>query len=132
MFQAILETAQKNIDTIRCILKTNQQLKEIIYSQTEDDNILIKKLRESAPKDSEWQVFDHCASVVRLYAIYEQFVEDLIRGWLAIIPKLYPKYADLPNEIRSKHQLGVGKILVDLEKHRYEHLSLDGIGLRKQ
>jgi len=127
MFQAILETAQKNIDTIRCILKTNQQLREIIYSQTEDDDILIKNLRESAPHDSEWQVFDHCASVMRLYAIYEQFVEDLIRGWLEIIPKLYPKYAELPNEIRIRHQWGVGKILIDFKKHRYKNLSLDAV-----
>ncbi len=127
MFQDILETAQKNIDTVRCILKTNEQLRDSIYSPSEDDDLLIKKLKENAPNILSWAVFDHCASVTRLYAIYEQFVEDLIRDWLKNIPKLYKKYSELPDRIKDTHQLGVGKILIDLKKDKYKNFSLEAV-----
>ncbi len=65
--------------------------------------------------------------VTRLYAIYESFVEDIIRDWLALLPELFTSYLDLEERIRNTHQIGVGRLLKELKKNRYEQLSLETV-----
>jgi HEPN superfamily protein len=59
----------------------------------------------------QWRVFSHCASVTRLYALYEGFVYELVSAWLEVIPSLYPSYARLPEAIINQHRVGVGVLL---------------------
>lgn len=59
----------------------------------------------------QWKVFSHCASVTRLYALYEGFVYGLISAWLKILPSLYSAYAGLPEAILNQHRVGVGVLL---------------------
>ncbi len=123
MFQNILETVQGDISTIRKIIKTNDQFKDMIGRQ-ELDLKLLTPLVENIPNTRKWKIYEHSAAVTRLYAIYERFVEDLITDWLAVLPKIYLSYSDLEERIRTTHQTGVGKLLIDLNKNRYEHLSI--------
>ena len=134
MFQALLLKAKDNIFTIRSIIKTNENLRRIILkdsnieTQTSEDYVkLLNKIKEDIPKIREWRIYDHCAAVTKLYAIYENFVEDLIRDWLRLLPKLYSSYLDLDERIKNTHQLGVGRLLLDLNKNRYEHLSIEEV-----
>ncbi|WP_230968044.1 MAE_28990/MAE_18760 family HEPN-like nuclease [Nostoc sp. WHI] len=131
MFEKILMTGKVNINTVRSIIKTNDRLMDIsFYSSAiikteicEETELILSKLLQDIPKAREWRVYDHCAVVTRLYAIYERFVEELISDWLILLPGLYPRYSDLEETIRNNHQLGVGKLLTELNKNRYEHLS---------
>jgi hypothetical protein len=59
----------------------------------------------------QWKVFSHCASVTRLYALYEGFVYELVSAWLEVVPSLYPSYARLPDAIINQHRVGVGVLL---------------------
>jgi hypothetical protein len=59
----------------------------------------------------QWKVFSHCASVTRLYALYEAFVYDLIAAWLKAAPSLYTSYAQLPEALVTQHRVGVGVLL---------------------
>lgn len=128
MFQDILEPVQGDISTIRKILKTNNQLRDIIGRQESEEELrLVTRLIENIPNTREWKIYEHCAVVTRLYAIYERFVEDLITDWLAMLPKIYLSYSDLEERIRTTHQIGVGKLLVDLNKNRYEYLSIEEV-----
>jgi hypothetical protein len=128
MFQDILEPVKGDISTIRKILKTNDQLRDIIDRQEPEEELrLITLLIENIPNTREWKIYEHCAVVTRLYAIYERFVEDLIRGWLATLPNIYLSYLELEERIRTTHQIGVGKLLVDLNKNRYQHLSIEEV-----
>lgn len=128
MFQDILEIVQGDIYTIHQIIKTNDQLRDIIGRQkSEEELIFLTQLIQNIPNAREWRIYEHCAAVTRLYAIYERFVEDLIRDWLAILPKIYLSYSDLEERIRTTHHMGVGKLLLDLNKNRYEHLSIEEV-----
>ncbi|MDJ0733481.1 MAG: MAE_28990/MAE_18760 family HEPN-like nuclease [Nostocaceae cyanobacterium] len=128
MFQEILVKVHENISTVRSVIKINENLRNLAAQQkSEDEKKLFTVLQEDIPKLREWRIYDHCAAVTRLYAIYERFVEDLIRDWLAILPKLYPTYSDLEERIRTTHQMGVGKLLLDLNKGRYEHLLIQEV-----
>ncbi|HEY9799604.1 MAG TPA: MAE_28990/MAE_18760 family HEPN-like nuclease [Leptolyngbyaceae cyanobacterium] len=133
MFQNILESIKININTVRSIIKTNDKLMNILFSSSagikteisEETKLILNTALPEIPKLREWRIYEHCAAVTRLYAIYENFVEELISNWLIILPDLYPQYSDLEETIRENHQEGVGKLLIELKKKksRYEHLS---------
>ncbi len=134
MFQQLLQQAKDNISTVRAIIKTNENIRLILLNEnkitqtTSEDYIkIIDILKKDIPKTKEWRIYDHCAAVTKLYAIYENFVEDLIRDWLKLLPELFLNYDDLEERIRTTHQFGVGKLLLDLNKSRYEHLSIEEV-----
>jgi MAE_28990/MAE_18760-like HEPN len=128
MFQDILESVREGISTIRKIIKTNNELRDIINRQKSEEELrLLTQLIQNIPDAKDWEMYEHCAVVTRLYAIYESFVEDLITDWLAILPRIYINYSDLEERIRTTHQIGVGKLLVNLNKNRYESLSIEEV-----
>ena len=65
--------------------------------------------------------------VTRLYAIYERFVENLVGDWLGLLPGLFPRYSDLEESIQNTHQMGVGRLLIEMKKNRYGHLSIEEV-----
>lgn len=134
MFEKLLSKAKNDINTVRSIIKTNEDIRIVIYEnksierkKSEDYFKLLRQIKQNAPKMTDWRIYDHCAAVTKLYAIYENFVEDLIRDWLMLLPQLCPNYSNLEERIRSTHQLGVGRLLIDLKKKRYEHLILEDV-----
>ncbi|MBA2749774.1 MAG: hypothetical protein H0U45_13845 [Tatlockia sp.] len=130
MFQELLGIVKVNISTTRSVIKTNERLRKIAFEagvitkyKDEECENLFNALMQDIPKVTEWRVYDHCAVVTQLYAIYERFVEDLITDWLLILPGLVPCYSELEERIQNTHQIGVGRLLIDLNKNRYKHLS---------
>jgi hypothetical protein len=84
----------------------------------------LEEIRSEAPSNSSWQVYDHCAAFTRLYAVYEEFIEELISDYLRILPELYEKHEDLPEGITKQHRIGTGQILLKMGKDGpYKHLN---------
>jgi hypothetical protein len=135
MFEEHLKIVSMNISTVSKIIHTNNSLREILFRenkviqqlQQSDENEHWAKLINNIPDEREWQIYDHCAVVTRLYAIYERFVEDLIAAWLENLPNIVNKYSDLEEKVKDTHQLGVGRLLLDLKKRRFEHLSINEV-----
>ncbi|WP_181256750.1 MAE_28990/MAE_18760 family HEPN-like nuclease [Merismopedia glauca] len=75
----------------------------------------------------EWQVYDSCAAVTRLYAIYESFVENLIGDWVRLLPKIVSNYSELGEKIQNTHREGTARLLLDLNKNRFQHLSIEKV-----
>ena len=132
MYQQVLVKATEDISTVRSILKTNENLRNLILTsntkQTSEEYIkIIDILKQDIPETIYWRVYDHCSAVTKLYAIYENFVENLIRDWLGVLPTLFVSYSDLDESIKKTHRIGIGRLLVDLNKNRYEHLSIEEV-----
>ncbi|MFB8790354.1 MAG: MAE_28990/MAE_18760 family HEPN-like nuclease [Potamolinea sp.] len=133
MFNELLQTVSVSIATVRSILQTNDRLRKILFAQDHvtrqilEENKEFKSLLDVAPTETEWLVCDHCAAVTRLYAIYERFVEDLISDWLRFLPELFSRYSDLGEKVKNTHREGVGRLLLDLNKNRFQHLSVDKV-----
>ena len=134
MFKELLSKAKADITTVRSVIKTNEKLRIIISSDQSieilksDDRLrLIKEIKQDVPQITAWRIYDHCAAVTKLYAIYENFVEDLVRDWLILLPQLCQNYDDLDERIKNTHKLGVGRLLIDLNKNRYEHLTVEDV-----
>jgi hypothetical protein len=133
MFDELLQNVRVKIATVRSILQTNDRLRRILFGQDIlarkilEENQEFLSLLEVLPDENEWQVCDHCTAVTRLYAIYERFVEDLISDWLRFLPELVSCYSNLEKKIQNTHREGVGRLLIDLNKNRYQHLSVDQV-----
>jgi MAE_28990/MAE_18760-like HEPN len=127
MFEGLLEKNTKDINAIRLIIQTNDKLRLIISNQIQEHNQYfderINNLIDIAPPLTEWRIYDHCSVVTRLYAIYENFVEDLIKDWLISLPDIYSSYFLLEESIKKTHRDGVGHLLLKKDYKRYQHLT---------
>ncbi len=130
----ILKKVNQDIDSIREFIQTNDRLRKIAdkgivnIQQSKDhqeDNQEIIELLKRTPDLDKWRLYEHCAVVTRLYAIYEDFVKNLISTWLRYLPKLVENYLDLDERIRSTHREGVGRILLELKKDRFQNQYLN-------
>jgi MAE_28990/MAE_18760-like HEPN len=145
MFSSFTNRLLAEVDTIKLVLDAHETLRTLIYPREHSEaptgipgpmegapsNDLRKHLdqiRESGLSKPSWQVYDHCAAFTRLYAVYEQFVEDLASDYLRVLPDLYKKYEDLPPNVRKQHRIGIGQILMKLGKDGpYKELDEGGI-----
>lgn len=132
MFEELIEKASVKIATVRAIIKTNHRLRSIVFrdslnKQKLEENIEFAALMEVISTEKEWEIYDRSAVVTRLYAIYERFVEDLISDWLRLLPDLVPRYSDLEEKIQNTHREGIGRLLIDIKKNRFQHLSVEKV-----
>ena len=127
--EGILENVNQDIDSIREIIQTNDRLRKIakmgiVNIQQSKDNQEIIELLKRTPNLDKWKLYEHCAVVTRLYAIYENFVKELISTWLQYLPKLVENYLELDEKIKSTHREGVGRILLEFKKDRFKNQNL--------
>ena len=91
-------------------------------------NPILAAVAAACPSRVDWQLFDHCAGVTRLYALYEKFVEDLVTAYVDQLPSFYPIYSGLPKPTQKQHRVGVGQLLHKWsESGLYGHLTKDAI-----
>ncbi len=79
------------------------------------------------PDQAAWRVYDHCAFITRLYAVYESYVYELVRLWLDQITRVLPAWVDLPQSLSDSYRAGVGVLLQKYGGPRTEHLTEMGI-----
>jgi hypothetical protein len=93
MFSDRLSRTQDSINAVRAVLGANDKLRNILFGAEEESrparDAFVNAI-STLPDSVEWRIYDHCAAIIRLYAIYEQFVGDMIRDWLALLPSLTP------------------------------------------
>mgnify|MGYP003493004381 CR=1 FL=1 len=132
MFEELLQKVSVKISTVRGIIETSHRLRSLVFrdslnKQKLEENPEFAVLIEVIPSEEEWEIYDRSAVVTRLYAIYERFVEDLISDWLRLLPDLVPRYSDLEEKIQNTHREGIGRLLIDIKKNRFQHLSVDKV-----
>lgn len=125
MFDYLLRNVNVSIDSIRAIIETNDRLSKIVAN--ENDHQEIVELIKGFPNEKEWRLYEHCAVVTRLYAIYENFVEKLISAWLQNLPQLVENYLKLDERIKNTHQEGIGRLLLELRKDRFKDFSINQV-----
>lgn len=125
-----LEQVRKKTQAIRFILKQNQSLRDILFTDDKEVREKVAELKlnlsENSISTTEWEIYEHSAVVVQLYATYENFVEKLISKWLDALPQLVTKYDQLEEVIRKNHRIGVGNLISKFGENRYD-LRLDQI-----
>lgn len=133
------ETVKDDIENIRCIIHVNQKLKPFLFGrQTKINQSFRQEFQDEDTltnlNRNKWQIYNQYSAILRLYAIYENFAEELIKEWILIIPFLFPSYDELDKKIRNTHQRNVAELLQKnieninkKEKSRYSHLNIKDI-----
>lgn len=147
MFTSVLMDLSKEVDGIKRIVDWQHRLRETVNTAVATSALLnlepvsLALLQGSAPDRLQWQLFDHCAAITRIYALFEGAVSDLIEEYLLLLPKVQPRYHDLHEDVRVNYRVGIGTILGKWSAEatsRYSHLAESAIaagladGLRNQ
>jgi len=140
LFEPLTSQLRNDVETVQKALHISEGLRSILVSESAilsilpaqvpegaDDNTRVvhqlAQLLPGVPDKLDWQIYDHCAALTRLYSIYEQFVGELVSKYVTVLPNLYPKYLDLPQSLITQHRSGIGQILLKMgEKGRYKKL----------
>lgn len=118
MFSALLAQIENDLGEVKLIVEWQEKLRSTIYSTGAAPPPLaiagpaVDTMRAQAPKKVPWQIFDHCAAISRIYALYEKAISDIVELYLSLLPKVFPNYADLAEKLRVQHRTGVGQILI--------------------
>lgn len=130
--EILLDRVRKKTQAIRFILEQNKHLRDILFT---DDVIRHQQLTqlgfnlsdEHLISPKEWELYEHSAVILQLYATYENFFEELITKWLDTLPKLITQYDQLDEQIREQHRIGIGNLLSSFGDNRYKDLELNKI-----
>jgi hypothetical protein len=137
MFSNLTGQLRDQIARIESILLTHDRLRAVIFESDQsapalqaDSAIdpecrkqLLALLGTDLPSKVDWQIYDHCAAFTRIYATYEQFVNDLVSNYVALLPQLYESYDDLPEGVSINHRIGLGQILIKIgSRKQYKQL----------
>lgn len=126
MLSSALTRLKNGVEGARAFLDANHVAREMASrfqvglepSHLEYD---FDRLRQIAPSPTAWRIFDHCAAMSRLYALFEQFCESVLADWIEFRTKGV-KFVNLPEEIQNAYALGFPIALQDSKKVRYSHL----------
>jgi hypothetical protein len=145
MFSLLTSQLSSELQTVQKVLSMNEALRDLLITQTgflskmpaglpaqSDDPAKIahalSRLVRDAPDKLDWQIYDHCAALTRIYAAYERFVVDLVAEYVLVLPKLYSRYSDLPAPVTKQHRQGIGHILLKIgKKGRYKKFQVQAI-----
>lgn len=83
----------------------------------------VRRIMGEASDSTNWRVIDHCAAVTRSYALFESFVMEILREYLAFLSGAY-KLSALGTEFGTRYTRGIGKILQEQHKHRYRDINI--------
>lgn len=86
----------------------------------------IGEILGDAADATNWRVIDHCAAVTRSYALFESFVLQILREYLAFLSSAYT-LSELGSEFKTKYSRGIGQILLDQDKQRYQALNIANV-----
>ena len=64
----------------------------------------------------------HCAVIVSLYSLYEFYVDSIAQELLSFLPR-HSSYDDLPEKLKQRHRMGLGKILSRKDYRQFKALN---------
>ena len=124
MFSALMQQLRDELDKAELISQLNENIRNLLLGI--DENVIgsgertgpspqcidsLKAVVGTLPSKVDWQIYDHYASVGRLYAAFERYVNELVRAYVGMLPSLYRTLGDLPETIATNHRIGIGQIL---------------------
>lgn len=120
--------AVQHAKTVKSLLGIGERLRDLATQNSNAAPVAgqvvspLADLLSQVPDSITWRIYDHCATLTRLYSIYEEFIGDVVRSWLGELPTHSSVYGSLVDSFRTEHRKGVAKVLGDLDKDRFSHL----------
>jgi len=125
--EPLLSKAVEDVAAVSGAVATSDRLRALLLGDVQPTLSPEARAELERPElePTAWRTYDHCAAVTRLYALFEGFVDALLRHWLDSLPGLMASYEDISEGARTEHAKRVGRLLTRLDWTRYEHLSIE-------
>lgn len=118
MFESVLSRLRSALNDLSAVVDWHDRLRKTIFSHPGEIRPIsigeaeLELLLSAAPDKLTWRLFDHCASITRIYAAFEQCIVDLVQEYVIHLPKVFPTYELLDQDVRVSHRIGVGHVLM--------------------
>lgn len=132
MYSAYLERSKSTIDELIKHIRTGERLRSLVFDETiscksEIPCFTVSSLsKDASPNSVEWKIIDHCASVTRIYAIYEQFIHEMVSEHLGLLQSRITFYR-LPESLKNNYRIGISKLIDRIHTPRYSDVELTKI-----
>lgn len=129
MFWTTVEQSHADLEDLRRVVATNEALRNLLFPTViaSDPAALaeaLAKIRQTAPAKPIWAFHDYCAAITRLYSVLEDFIDSILKDYLALLPTIFPNYNELPSQTLTQHRMGVSQILSKLgDRGIFRHLT---------
>ncbi len=129
MYGAFLARTQLAIEALVKHIQTSDRLRNAVLDNAIKCSASVPCFESdivaaaTAPDGVHWRIIDHCTAVTRIYAIYEQFVHEMIREHISLLQGRLA-FSDLPQKIRDSYRRGLAKIIERIDGPRYQDVDL--------
>lgn len=135
MFSAISTKLSEDLHHVKSVIAWQDSLRSQIFAAGTGIGKLqlskksVKEMAKVCPGKIEWQLFDHCAAISQIYAIFEHSINRLVEDYVFYLPKHIGPYYDLPEDTQLQYRLGIGQILSKWKpaKSLFSHIREDSI-----
>lgn len=132
MYNALLDRSIEALSAVRKHVAFSANLRQTMSTSdlgchAEGEKCFgIGQVLGGAADATSWRVIDHCAAVTRSYALFESFVLQILREYLAFLSRSYT-FSALGADFKAKYTRGVGQILLDQDKQRFQDLDVASV-----
>lgn len=129
MHSALLDRSLEALDAVRKHISFSAKLRNQVAipsfgCKAEEHKCFdIVQLLGDPADPTSWRVIDHCAAITRTYALFESFILQILREYLSFLSGAY-KLSALEEAFKTKYTRGLGQILIDHEKQKYQNLDI--------
>lgn len=127
MYAGFLQRALEDINSVKRHIHISEALRAVLSSglpACAQPSPCLDPVSFGNPPDTiQWRIIDHCSTVSRLYAIYEQFAHELARDFVGYLQKNY-RFSDLDTIVLGTYRAGVSYLLVRSDWVRYASISM--------
>jgi hypothetical protein len=132
MVAEILNEAVSDALTVKRLVLAGEKLRAFVSSDQPEHvavraNPVLADIIGGLPDVSAWRMLDHCASLTRLYAVFERFIGKTVRAWLGDMPHVCGEYISLGESFKTVHRRGIARVLMDLDKDRFSYLGIETV-----
>ncbi|NFI38001.1 hypothetical protein FDA27_03080 [Clostridium botulinum] len=99
----------------------NFSLKECVHGETACNLYETQRKIKSIDK----KIIDYNALIISLYGAYENFIELILKHYLALLNEIVPSYDNLPEKLREIHIKNSVILMQEIDKDKRKYSTLD-------
>jgi hypothetical protein len=131
MFETIRSAMLEQIETAIQVTKIGQLIRDRLdhlLTTAEDHSEFESNLINESPLALAWRIYDHCATLTKIYSIFDLFMASLVGEICQTLPNCHPSFKELPPRTQETYRRGFAKVLAELKEKQY-HKDLNEIDI---
>jgi hypothetical protein len=122
---------EQKFNNLRAYIDATARMRGIILSHPlmSEPTVLdadLCAIKAALPESVRWRVMEHTLTVGHLYALYENYCENILSDWVNFLTERF-SFAELPESLVESYQAGFARLSGILPSPRYSNLTIKSI-----